>query len=276
MMRYFLTLSLAAILALSACNQAADTPVEANPLSKTYPVALQKIADGVWVHTSNYLVPGRKAVPSNGLIIEDGDSLIMVDTAWGEMLTQSLLNTIEADIGKPVKKLVITHHHPDRLAGVDVMEIEGAEVFTHPLTPIKALKAEFPVPNTSVAALKNPGARTKVGPIEVAYPGPGYAEENLVVYVPAQKILFGGSAILGAEASTLGNLSDANLKAWPQTLNWIKATYPDTQTIVPAHGKGSDLILIDKTLGMIAKKVNADAEKAKADAATESEAPVTP
>ena len=272
-MKHFLTLSLVAVLSLSACNQAAETTDKPSQLSQNYPIALQKIAKGVWVHTSNYTVPGRKPIPSNGLIVEDGESLIMVDTAWGEMATKSLLERVKLDIGKPVKKLIITHHHLDKLAGVDVMEFEGVEVFTHPLTPIKAVNSGYPVPNTSVAALKEAKSRTKVGTVEIAYPGAAHAQENLVVYVPSQKILYGGCAIKGAEANSMGNLNDADIKAWPATLNWVKATYPETQTVVPGHGKGSDLRLIDKTLGMIAAKVNADAKAAETQ---ETEAPAKP
>jgi len=272
-MKYFLTLTLAATFCLSACNPAAETPAEQSQLSKNYPIALQKIADGVWVHTSNYTVPGRKPIPSNGLIVEDGDTLIMVDTAWGEKATESLLERIKLDIGKPVKKLIITHHHLDKIAGVDVMEFEGVEVFTHPLTPVKAVNAGYPIPNTSVAALKDAKSRTKVGTVEIAYPGAAHAEENLVVYIPSQKILYGGCAIKGAETNSMGNLSDADIKAWPATLNWVKATYPETQTVVPGHGKGSDLHLIDKTLAMIAAKVNAEAKAAET---KEPEAPAKP
>lgn len=277
-MTRFLTLLLAAGLTLSACNDTSQSPAAPSKLSENYPIALQKIAEGVWVHTSNYSVPGRKPIPSNGLIVEDGDTLIMVDTAWGEKATESLLEKVKSEIGKPVTKLIITHHHLDKLAGVDLMEFEGVEVFTHPLTPIKAVKAGYPVPNTSVAALKEPTSRTKVGAVEIAYPGAAHAEENLIVYLPAQKILYGGCAVKGAEANSMGNLGDADLKAWPVSLNWAKATYPETQIVVPGHGKGADLSLIDKTLGMIAKRVNADTKAAaiKADEATKSEEPATP
>ena len=272
-MKQVVSLAIAAALSLSACNQAAETPAEPSKLSQNYPIALQKIAEGVWVHTSNYTVPGRKPIPSNGLIVQDGEDLIMVDTAWGEMATKSLLEKIKTDIGKPVTKLIITHHHLDKMAGVDVMEFEGAQVFTHPLTPIKAVNSGYPVPNTSVAALKDPKSRTKVGTVEIAYPGAAHAEENLVVYVPAQKILYGGCAIKGAEANSMGNLSDADVKTWPTSLNWIKATYPQTKTVVPGHGKGADLSLIDKTLAMLAAKVNADAKAAEK---KENEAPAKP
>ena len=71
----------------------------------------------------------------------------------------------------------------------------------------------------------------------------------------------------------MGNLSDADIKAWPASLNWVKATYPETKVIVPGHGKGADLSLIDKTLAMIAAKVNAEA---KASEARETEASAKP
>lgn len=255
---------LACTLLLSAC--AAEPKAElskADTLSKNYPIALQKIADGVWVHTSNYTVPGRPPISSNGLIVEDGDSLIMVDTAWGEKLTESLKAKAEAEIGKPITKVIVTHHHADRLAGVDYMELEGAEVFTHPRTPVLAWQKGFAVPNTSVASLKVPKSRTKVGTVELTYPGPGHAEDNLVVYVPAAKILYGGCAIKGAESLGLGTHEAEYLTAWPESLNWIKSTYHGAETVVPGHGKGGSLKLVDHTLGLLAAKVNADKDKAE-------------
>lgn len=262
---------------MGGCNSAprsTDTAIgTAGALSKNYPISLQKIAEDVWVHTSNYTVPGRPPIPSNGLIVADGDELIVVDTAWGEKATESLLEKVKTEIGKPVTKLIITHHNLDKLAGVDVMEFAGVEVFTHPLTPIKSVQAGHPVPNTSVAALKEARSRTKVGSVEIAYPGVAHSEENLIVYIPSQKILYGGYAVKGAEVTSIGNVAEANLKAWPASLNWVKATYPETQIVVPARGKGAGLNLINKTLAMIATKVNADT---KAAGSSKREAPAKP
>ena len=269
-MKFLKVVLLSTCFAVSACDAApkAETSVQVDAISQmlkaNFPVTLSKIADGVWVHTSAYRVPGRPDIAANGLIVADGDSLIMVDTPWGELATLSLLNVIKDEIGKPVTGLIVTHHHVDSVSGVDLLEAQGATVYTHPDTPARAAAIGLPVPNTSVTALKEPRSRSKVGTVEIAYPGGGHAEENLVVYVPSAKILFGGCAIKGAESTSLGNVSDAKLKDWPSSLNWIKATYPETTLIVPGHGKGAGLTLIDNTLGMIAKQVNADAETAKA------------
>lgn len=246
-----------------ACGQhSADEP---RPLSddnfltqlqKDYPITLSKIADNVWVHTSNYNLPGQSPISVNGLVIVDGDDVILADAAWGELATVSLLEKVKSEIGKPVTKLITTHHHADRTMGVDAAERAGVEVFTHPDTPGLAARNGWPVPNTSVAALKEPKSRIKVGSVEVAYPGHGHAEDNLVVYVPSANILYAACAVRGAETNNLGNTVDADLKKWAESLAWVKATYPETQTVVPGHGKGADLRLIDKTIGMIAERVN--------------------
>lgn len=248
---------------LTACNNAPTDAVtnatEPTPVQDTfltqlqadYPVTLSPIADGVWVHTTNYRLPGQSPIPVNGLVVVDGDEVILVDGAWGELATVSLLEKIRAETGKPVTKMIVTHHHADRTSGVDAAERDGIEVFTHPTTPMLAARAGWPAPNTSVAALNDPQSRIRVGRVEVAYPGHGHASDNLIAYLPDEKILYAGCAVRGAGTETLGNVEDADLPKWRNSLLWTKATYPETQTVVPGHGKGANLSLIDATIALI-------------------------
>ena len=253
MLKQSLILSCFALVACSAADAPKVAPKDAflTKIQTDYPVTLSKLADNVWVHTTNYTLPGQSPIPSNGLVVVDGDDVILVDGAWGELATISLLEKVKAETGKPVTKMIVTHHHADRTAGVDAAEWQGIEVFTHPDTPSLAAKAGFPAPNTSVAALKNPKSRIKVGNLEVAYPGPGHASDNLVVYVPSAAVLYGGCAVRGAGVKTLGNTNDADLENWGESLNWVKATYPKAQIVVPGHGKGANLSLIDGTLALL-------------------------
>lgn len=271
-MRRVICLISASILALSACENAqtrqASPASEADSLTdieKAFPVTLSKISENVWVHTSTYTIPGQSPIPVNGLVIVDGEEVILADAVWGELATLSLLETVEREIGKPVTKLITTHHHADRVMGVDAAEWKGIEVFTHPDTPALAARNGWPVPNTSVAALKQPGSRIKVGNVEVAYPGPGHASDNLVVYVPSDKILYGGCAVRGAESQSLGNILDANLKTWAESLAWVKTTYPEADLVVPGHGKGADLRLIDHTLTLLASEINSQTASSDGD-----------
>lgn len=253
---------------MSACSSgetSQSTPEETTQSAaiEDYPILLQKIAEGVWVHTSTYNFPGGNIVPSNGLVIEDTNGLILVDTAWGELATQALLEKLKTETNKDVSKLVITNHHYDRLAGVDLLERKGVTVFTHPDTPGLSAAKSTPIPDTSVAALKKPGSRTKSGPIEIAYPGPGHTSDNLVVYVPQAKILFGGGLIRGKDQSSLGNITDANIKAWPQSLRWTLQTYGGASLVVPSHGQGADINLAKTTLALLAKRINAKTDQAQ-------------
>ena len=252
MMRHFL---FASVLLLAGCDVVA--PKGAEETQNHIPVTIEKLADGVWMHTSHYEFPGGAKVPSNGLAVADGDSLILIDTAWGEIATQSLVNDLEEQTGLPVTKAVITHFHYDRLAGVDWLESRGVTIFTHPDTPAKSAALGTPVPNTSVAALKTPHSRTSIGPVEVAYPGPGHTSDNLVAYVKDAHILFGGCAVRAANHTGLGNVADADLSAWGPSLAWTKAVYKDAQIVVPSHGNPGNAKLLDHTMGLLAKTVNA-------------------
>ena len=247
--------------ALAACAQpeapppsAVDAPAADSfltELRRDYPVTLSEIAPGVFVHTTVYRIPGQSPIPVNGLAVVDGEAVTLVDGAWGELATVALIDRIEEETGLPVTKMVVTHHHADRTQGVDAAERHGVEVFTHPDTPGLAARAGWPVPNTSVAALKEPRSRIKVGKIEVAYPGPGHAPDNLVAYLPEEKILYAGCYLRGAGVESLGNVEDADLSVWRDNLTWTKGTYRETETIVPGHGKGGDILLIDATAKLI-------------------------
>lgn len=262
------TLILSALF-LTACSgtdapSAKSQDVFLTKVQADFPATLSKIADNVWVHTTNYKLPGQNPIASNGLVVVDGNDVILVDGAWGELATVSLLEKIRSETGKSVTKMVVTNHHSDRTAGVDAAEWQGVKVFTHPETPALAARAGFPAPNTSVAALKAPKSRTKVGSLEVAYPGHGYSSDNLVVYIPSAEILFGGSAVRGAGAKTLGKINNADLTKWSESLQWVKATYPKAKVVVPGHGKGSNLSLIDGTLALIKAEIAKTDDKSEA------------
>jgi len=104
----------AAALSLAACGGETTPAPKADSfltnLKTDYPVSFAKVADNVWVHTTNYRLPGQSPIASNGLVVRDGNDVVLVDGAWGELATVALLEAVKTEVGKPVTKMVVTHH----------------------------------------------------------------------------------------------------------------------------------------------------------------------
>lgn len=211
---------------------------------------IRELRPGVWLHTSYYTYPDGTRFPSNGLLVRAEDGLLLVDTAWGELLTVALLDRIEAELGLPVRRAVVTHFHHDRLAGADALEARGIEVFAHPRTPGLSVAVGTAVPDRTLGELTEPGGAVRVGPVEVFYPGPGHAEDNLLVWVPEQRVLFGGCAVRAAASASLGNLASADVAAWPEAIQRAIDRYPAAEVVVPGHGAAGGPELLEHTLAL--------------------------
>lgn len=228
-------------------TNAADAPTIGTPAD----IEIRDVQPGVWVHTSYYTYPGGTRYPTNGLIVREGNGLLLIDTAWGELLTLTLLNQIEAQLKLPVRRAVVSHAHGDRIAGADALEARGIEVYALPLTQQRAVAEGMPVPDHALAGLDRPGARVQFGSVELFYPGPGHAPDNLMVWVPSQRVLFGGCAVRGAASDSLGGIADANMTAWPEAIRKARARYAEAKFVVPGHGEAGGPELLDHTLALL-------------------------
>jgi len=215
-------------------------------------VELRKIQNGVWIHTSYHTFKGQ-TYPSNGMVVQVQDSLYLIDPAWGEANTRILLQKIESQIGLPIVSGLATHFHGDRVAGVDILEAKGIEMYTHPKTPALAKAEGNAVPDHTLATLNKPGATVSFGPLEVFYPGPAHSLDNIMVWVPKQQILYGGCAIRNAQVTTLGNTADADLSSWPKAIRRAQKAYPQANIVVPGHGAVGGPELLDHTLALFKK-----------------------
>jgi metallo-beta-lactamase class B len=88
------------------------------------------------------------------------------------------------------------------------------------------------------------------------YPGETHSPDNITVYYPEKKILFGGCMIKELSAADLGNTDDANLEQWPVSIERLKAKYNEANVniVIPGHGKTGDIHLLDKTLELSKKQ----------------------
>ena len=248
MTRRLAVAGLAALLVVAAPAQAVMK--SAATLHST--VKLRLLRPGVWIHTSRYVFPDGSVIPANGLVVREGGGLVLIDTAWGEMLTAELLDEIKREIKLPVRRAIVTHSHADRIAGADLLRQRGIPVFAHPLTVRKAASVAIAMPTDSLAGLRKPGDAVFVGSVEVFYPGPAHSPDNVVVWVPSARVLFGGCAVKSLD-SDLGNLADADTRAWPGAMHRIMERYRQAEVVVPGHGAEGGQQLLTHTLELLTK-----------------------
>lgn len=217
-------------------------------------VSLRRIRPGVWIHTSRYVFPDGSVIPANGLVVKDGDGLLLVDTAWGEMLTARLLDEIRREIKLPVRRAIVTHAHADRVAGADLLRERGIPVYAHPLTVRARDAVAISYPSDSLSQLRRPGDVEKLGSVEIFYPGPAHSPDNIMVWVPAQRVLFGGCAVKSADSPSLGNVHDADTAAWPDAMRRAMERYPGAEVVVPGHGPEGGKELLAHTLELLGVK----------------------
>jgi glyoxylase-like metal-dependent hydrolase (beta-lactamase superfamily II) len=86
--------------------------------------------------------------------------------------------------------------------------------------------------------------------LDVYYPGPGHAPDNVVVYRDRDHVLVGGCLVKDRAATGLGNVADADLERWAEAIYSVERTFKQATLVVPGHGAvGSrDLLTHTKTL----------------------------
>ncbi|RKH63324.1 COR family subclass B1 metallo-beta-lactamase [Corallococcus llansteffanensis] len=221
------------LLLLTAC--ASTPPVPSSSTDETVlaeDVRVRRIAPGLWVHvTSAGKEWGQWAgTPANGLIVEDGDASILVDTGWNPRQAEALLTWARDTLHHPVRAAVVTHFHEDRTGGIPALDAQGIPVHALEDTARRAAAQGKPVPGQRLSDAQD------FGPLSVFFPGAGHAPDNLIVFHPASGVLYGGCFVKDAAAKDLGNLGDADVTAWPSSLQRARQHYPDARVIVPGHG----------------------------------------
>ena len=212
---------------------------------------IEKIAPNVWVHISRRELDNGQVFPANGLLIQDGDSLIMVDTPWGEDLTTELIAWVNSEIGLPIDTAIASHFHDDSMSGTSILREAGVRVLANPLTIElgKNHSAAVPEPLTALET-NNP---TTVGNIEVFFPGAGHSADNIFVWVPEAELLFGGCSVRSPDFPGLGNTHDADMQNWPIAIKRVQNKYSKAKIVVPGHGSIADQQLLSYTWELFTK-----------------------
>jgi len=240
-------------LTLSACAIApAQRLVTAKEKVAAGP-SLEKIADDVWIHKSYENMEPWGLILSQGLVIRDGKSVLVIDTAWNNADTDKLLDLINGQVVEGAGSLVATHAHSDKMGGMSAankrdwntiaFELTNEDAKKRGLTPAKS---SLPYPDHQIG---DP-ISWRVGRVKFFYPGPGHSRDNIVAYDPKTKILFGGCLIRPGASNNLGNTADADLASWADTVRRVATEFPEAEIIIPSHGPAGGRELLDHTIAL--------------------------
>ncbi|WP_137937883.1 subclass B1 metallo-beta-lactamase [Chitinivorax sp. B] len=218
----------------------ADEPVTA--LSED--VRVTPMMPTVWRHITDEIMDGER-IPANGLIVQTGKGVVLVDTGWNNDQTVLLLNWIKQTLKQPVIAAVVSHSHNDRMGGIDTLLQQNIPVYAHAKTADIARTKGLSIPTRVFQDTVD------VTPdIQLFYPGAGHAPDNIVVWLPKQGLLFGGCLIKAGNATTYNPVSDSDINAWPVSMRRIKARYPKAKWVIPGHGEVGDGKLVDHSIAL--------------------------
>ncbi|RBP48733.1 DIM/SIM/IMP family subclass B1 metallo-beta-lactamase [Arenicella xantha] len=205
---------------------------------------ISALEENVYLHKSYRQVDGFGLVSANGLVVVHEQMAYIVDTPWSEADTQQLVDWISQQ-GVDLAGSISTHSHADRTAGIKWLNQRNIATYASAQTNhFLEQRGEETANNT----LDVPAATVLDGLLETYYPGGGHTADNVVVWLPKSKILFGGCLIRSLEANTLGYTGEAALDQWANSVNRVKTRYQDAKLVVPGHGKAGDINLLKHTI----------------------------
>jgi metallo-beta-lactamase class B len=71
------------------------------------------------------------------------------------------------------------------------------------------------------------------------------------VWIPEEKILFGGCMVRALSSTTPGNISDADMDSWLSTIGKIIGRFGHALIVVPVHGVYGGPELLTHTLNLV-------------------------
>lgn len=213
-------------------------------------IQLLKLTENVYIHRSFKVFDDYGRVASNGIVYITDGRCIIFDTPVTLKTTTYLLDYLQKDKELNIQAVVANHFHSDCIAGLDSVHARGIPSYGSKKTIKLALEDGVTAPQKKFGKKKTFEIGSQLA--EVYYPGPAHSIDNVVAYIPSEKVLFGG-CMLKSYGASKGNIADANIDKWPKTIAKVKKRYPEAEFFVPGHGHSGGIELMDYTIDLFSK-----------------------
>lgn len=210
---------------------------------------VKQLSDHVFQHISYLNTGDFGKVPCNGMIVVKDHEAIVFDTPTNVEGSVELVRYLTETMDYTVKAVVATHFHVDCVAGLAEFHAHQIPSYANGRT-ISLLKARDPGAALPQHGFQGSLELTAGGEVVLAgFFGEGHTPDNVIGYYPKGKVIFGGCLVKEVGAGE-GNLADANVGSWPQTIENIRAKYPEAELVIPGHGAVGGPELLDYTRGL--------------------------
>ncbi len=229
-------------LLLASGARAADAPV----------MRAQQVSPSSWYveGLSALGSPANQNFISNAGFVVTPAGVVVIDALGSPALSERLVAEIRKVTPKPITHVIVTHYHADHIYGLQTFKALGARIIAH-----SAAKEYL---NSEAAHLRLEASRQELAPwvneatrlveadewidgsktlnlggmeFRLINVGPSHTPEDLVIYLPQEKVLFAGDLVFRSRIPYVGK---ADSRHWIAALKTL-LTF-DAQIIVPGHG----------------------------------------
>lgn len=243
---------------------AALTGVLLLPAAGAQPVQPEQVAPGVWMvqGVSALGSSANRNFISNAAFVVTPGGVVVVDALGSPVLAQELVEAIRRITPAPISHVVVTHYHADHVYGLQVFKDQGAQIIAHrdgraylqsetAALRLQASREEM-APWIDEKTRLVPADRWIAEPTRLALggvefvlqpAGPAHTAEDLVVFLPRQRVLIAGDLVFRGRIPFVGQ---ADSGRWIEALDRLIGF--DATLIVPGHGPASSSATADLQL----------------------------
>jgi len=217
----------------------------ATEVYKSETLSIIQISEHVYQHISYLEAENFGKFPCNGMIVACKHEAVVFDTPVNDTIAAELIDWITKSLECTIIAVIPTHYHDDNLGGLNEFHRQGIVSYAYDKTIQMAMKHDMPKPQHSF----DESIEINVGDKKVyaEFLGEGHTCDNIIGYFPYEEIMFGG-CLIKENGAGKGNLAEANVEEWANTVKKVKMKYPMVKKIMPGHGEIGGAELLDYTI----------------------------
>lgn len=215
-------------------------------------IKLYQLTKDSYIHVTYREFPQWGKVPANGLLYIRNGKALLVDTPWDNEMTVKLSDWVRDSLKAEITHVVGGHSHEDCLGELEALQKRKVKSYCHQITRQICEERKLPLPGITFEDSLNivfEGVK-----VSLMYFGGGHTVDNIVVWIPGEKLLFGGCMVKSLSSGNLGNTREADLEAWPGTIEKVIKRFKDAEIVIPGHGRSGGTELLSHTLVLLREK----------------------